>query len=74
MDIATTPTNPEGNPELADAAPTPAEPPVILREDYTPFAWLVSKTGLVFDLDLEKTRVQATLHVERNPAAEPSNE
>ena len=56
-----------------DAPPTPAEPPLIKREDYTPFAWILPKTGLVFDLDLEKTRVEATLHVERNPAAERSD-
>jgi aminopeptidase N len=56
-----------------DAPPTPAQPPLIKREDYTPFAWLLPKTGLVFDLDLEKTRVQATLHVERNPAAQRSD-
>ena len=56
-----------------DAPPTPAEPPLIKREDYTPFAWLLPKTGLVFDLDIKKTRVEATLHVERNPAAERSD-
>ncbi|MEO0462394.1 MAG: aminopeptidase N [Pseudomonadota bacterium] len=72
MDIATTPTNPEGNPELADAAPSPSEPPVIRREDYTQFPWLLPTTQLHFDLGLERTRVTATLSVERNPDAEPS--
>ncbi|QFT76213.1 aminopeptidase N [Erythrobacter sp. THAF29] len=72
MDIATTPTNPDGNPELADAAPSPHDPPVIRREDYKPFPWLVPQTELDFDLGLEKTRVTAKLSVERNPAADAS--
>ncbi len=71
MDIATTPQNPEGNPELADAARNPTDPPVILREDYKPYAWAVPQTALNFDLGLKKTRVIAKLSVERNPAAEP---
>jgi aminopeptidase N len=74
MDIATTPQNPEGNTEIADAAPTPKEPPLIRREDYKPYPWAVPNTALQFDLGLEKTRVTATLEVERNPAAEPNNE
>ncbi len=74
MDIATTPQNPEGNPELADAAPTPHEPPVIRREDYKPFAWTVPTTQLDFRLALIATRVTATLTVERNPAADASSE
>ncbi len=74
MDIATTPMSPDGNPELADAAPTPHAPPVIRREDYQPFAWLVPATELDFQLGLEATRVTATLRVERNPAADPSPE
>lgn len=74
MDIATTPTTPDGNPELADAAPTPHEPPVIRREDYAPFPWLVPTTHLDFKLGLEATTVTATLAVERNPAADPSPE
>ncbi|NMW32769.1 aminopeptidase N [Altererythrobacter sp. RZ02] len=65
MDIAT-------NPEMADAAPTPHEPPVIRREDYTPFAWALPETRLAFDLGVEKTRVTSSLSVEPNPAAEPS--
>ncbi|MCK0129860.1 aminopeptidase N [Erythrobacter sp. F6033] len=74
MDIATTPTNPEGNPELADAAPSPAEPPVILRKDYTPFPWRVPQTKLAFGLGVETTKVVATLNVERNPDAEATQE
>lgn len=74
MDIATTPTNPDGNPDMADAAPTPHDPPVIRREDYKPFAWLVPTTSLDFDLGLEKTRVTARLTLERNPVAESSQE
>ncbi|KWV91284.1 aminopeptidase N [Erythrobacter sp. YT30] len=74
MDIATTPTNPEGNPELADAATMPKEPPVIRREDYKPYPWLLPETRLHFDLGVEATTVAATLKVERNPDAEPSGE
>ena len=74
MDIATTPTTPDGNPELADAAPTPHEPPMIRREDYRPYPWLVPTTHLDFRLGLEATTVTATLTVERNPAAEASHE
>jgi aminopeptidase N len=74
MDIGTTPQNPEGNPELADAAPTLHEPPVIRREDYAPYPWLVPTTRLDFRLGLSATRLTATLTVERNPAAAPSGE
>ncbi len=74
MDIATTPTNAEGNPELPGAAPTPQKPPEILRKDYKPYAWLVPQTAMQFDLGLETTRVVATLSVEANPDAEPSQE
>ena len=74
MDIATTPTTPDGNPELADAAPTPHEPPMIRREDYRPYPWLVPTTHLDFRLGLEATTVTATLTVERNSAAEASHE
>jgi aminopeptidase N len=74
MDIATTPITPDGNPELADAAPAPAGPPLIRREDYRPFPWLVSETRLDFRLGLEATTVTATLGVARNPAAEATGE
>ncbi|MEO0057850.1 MAG: hypothetical protein RIT17_1323, partial [Pseudomonadota bacterium] len=70
MDIATTPTNPEGNPEIADAARSPHQPPVILREDYRPFGWLVPEVRLDFDLGLARTRVTATLTVQRNARAD----
>ena len=70
MDIASTPTNPEGNPELADAAHAPHAPTVILREDYRPFGWLVPTVALDFALGIETTRVRATLELTRNPAAE----
>ena len=70
MDIASTPTNPEGNPELADAARTPHEPPVIRREDYRPFGWLVPEVRLGFDLGINRTRVRAELTVQRNARAD----
>jgi len=50
----------------------PAAPPVIRREDYQPLAWLVPQIRLKFTLGLEQTRVQASLDVTRNPAAEPA--
>ena len=70
MDIASTPISPEANPELADAAPTPHEPPVILRDDYRPFGWLVPEVKLDFDLGLTRTRVRAELTVQRNARAD----
>ena len=73
MDIARTPSTPDGNPELADAAPSPHEPPTIRREDYRPFPWLVPKVALDFDLGLDATRVVSTLTVARNAKADPSN-
>ncbi|WP_298335830.1 aminopeptidase N [uncultured Erythrobacter sp.] len=51
------------------APPTPAEPPLIRREDYTPFAWIVPETQLHFDLGIERTTVTATLTVRRNAKA-----
>lgn len=73
MDIARTPSTPDGNPELADAAPTPHEPPTIRREDYRPFPWLVPEVALHFDLGLDATRVVSTLTVARNAKADPSS-
>ncbi|MEM7666937.1 MAG: aminopeptidase N [Pseudomonadota bacterium] len=73
MDIATSPTNPDGNPELADAAPTPHEPPVIRREDYKPYPWLVPETKLDFDLGVDATRVVSRLTVVRNAKADPAD-
>ena len=74
MDIATTPTTPDGTPDLADAAPNPHAPPVIRREDYAPYPWLVPTISLDFQLGLSASTVTATLQVERNPAAEASRE
>ncbi len=70
MDIATTPSNPQGNTGMADAAPTPHDPPVIQRKDYRPFPWLVPETELDFALGLTESRITARLHVKRNPAFE----
>ena len=66
MDIARTPSAPDGNPEMADAAPEPKEPLLIRREDYAPFAWLVPEVALAFELGLERTRIRSTLTVQRN--------
>ena len=63
MDIAS-------DPVAATDTPTPAEPPVIRREDYKPFAWIVPQTKLHFDLGVEATTVTATLSVERNSKAD----
>ncbi|MFZ9394945.1 MAG: aminopeptidase N [Erythrobacter sp.] len=57
------------NPEMADAAVSPHEPPAIRREDYTPFAWLVPEIRLDFDLGLTATRVVSKLTVARNAKA-----
>ncbi|TIX49224.1 aminopeptidase N [Alteraurantiacibacter aquimixticola] len=70
MDIARTVSNPDGTPEMADAARTPAEPTVIKREDYRPFGWLIPEIALDFQLGLEKTRVSAKLTVQRNAKAD----
>jgi aminopeptidase N len=72
MDIARTPSSPDDNPQLADAAPTPHDPPVIRREDYRPFPWLVPEVSLHFDLGLDATRVVSTLTVARNAKADRS--
>ncbi|HEY7005455.1 MAG TPA: M1 family aminopeptidase, partial [Sphingomicrobium sp.] len=58
---------------LPDAETAPEAPPspthvAIKREDYRPPDWLVPEIGLEFDLDLERTRVRATLDVVRNGA------
>ena len=71
-DVARTPATPDGNPHLADAAPEPAQPAVVRREDYRPYPWLVPTTRLDFVLGLEETIVTATLTVEPNPAADTS--
>jgi len=73
MDIARTPSTPDGNPPMADAAPEPREPLLIRREDYQPFPWLVPEVALDFDLGLERTRVRSTLTVQRNAKAPASS-
>src|SRR5438270_14009390 len=50
---------------LPEAPPSPAHA-TIRREDYRPPDWLVPEIHLDFDLDPERTRVRATLGVERN--------
>ena len=72
MDVARTPSTPDGNPKMADAAPEPVEPPLIRREDYRPFPWLVPEVRLEFDLGLDLTRVRSALTVHRNAKALPS--
>ena len=56
---------------LPDAQTVPEAPPspthvAIRRQDYRPPDWLVPEIQLDFDLDTERTRVSATLVVERN--------
>ena len=53
---------------MPDAAPPPAAPQVIRREDYLPPAWLVPEVVLDFALGLEETRVVSRLRVRRNGA------
>lgn len=72
MDIARTPSSPDQNPEMADAAPDPKDPPVIYRKDYRPFAWLVPETRMEFELGLDQTRVLTRLTVARNARADAS--
>jgi len=71
-DLQTQPMDISTNPEMADAAPTPQEPPVIRRKDYEPFAWAIPETRLDFDLSADATRVVSKLTVLRNPRANPS--
>jgi len=72
MDIARTPATPDGNPQMADAAPEPTVTPVIRREDYRPSPWLVPEVSLEFDLDLRRTVVRSRLTVQRNAKADRS--
>jgi aminopeptidase N len=56
---------------LPDAQVAPEAPPspthvTIRREDYRPPDWHVPEIRLDFDLGIERTRVRATLQVERN--------
>jgi aminopeptidase N len=59
---------------MLDASHALAQPAnavtVQYREDYAPPAWLVPETHLDFDLDPVRTRVAATLSVQRNGAHE----
>jgi aminopeptidase N len=66
MDIASRPSEPAENHQMPDAAPPPAAPHVIRREDYSPPAWLVPEVALDFALGLEETRVISRLQVRRN--------
>jgi aminopeptidase N len=66
MDIASRPSAPAENIEMPDAAPPPAAPQVIRREDYQPPAWLVPEVALDFALGLDETRVLSRLQVRRN--------
>ncbi len=72
MDIARTPSAPDGNPEMADAAHEVTSPVEVRREDYRPFPWAVPEVALDFALGIESTDVVATMQVRRNPAADPS--
>ena len=51
---------------MLDIQNAAAVPTVTHREDYRPPDWLVPTVRLVFDLSAERTRVRATLSVERN--------
>src|SRR5438270_11458274 len=56
---------------IADAQVAPEAPPspthvAVRREDYRPPDWLVPEIHLDFGLGLDRTRVRATLSVERN--------
>ena len=62
-DVRTT-TLPDAN--TAPEAPSSPTHVSIRREDYRPPDWLVPTVSLDFDLDTERTRVRATLEVERN--------
>ena len=73
MDIASSPAEPQDNPQVADAAPPPHAPPLIHREDYLPPAWLVPEIALSFKLGIEETRVSSKLSVRRNPAGNGSD-
>ncbi|MGX7893906.1 aminopeptidase N [Tsuneonella sp. HG222] len=75
MDIARTPSSPDGNTQMADAPPvSPQEPAIIRRADYQPYPWRVPQVALDFRLGVSKTRVRSTLSVERNTDAAPANE
>src|SRR5438045_6088117 len=52
--------------QTAPEAPRSPEHVTTRREDYLPPDWLVPEIRLEFDLDPERTRVRATLSVQRN--------
>ena len=54
------------NSQTAPQAPPSPQHVAIRREDYRPPDWLVPEIHLDFALDPERTRVRATLRVERN--------
>lgn len=54
--------------------PTAEAPTLIRREDYTPYPWNVPTTQLDFELGIARTTITATLNLERNPKAAPSEE
>jgi aminopeptidase N len=64
LDVRATTAAPD-NLTIAEAPHSPAHV-AIRREDYRPPDWLVPEISLDFDLDLGRTRVRATLSVERN--------
>ena len=56
-----------------DAHTAPEAPPspthvAVRREDYRPPDWLVPEISLDFDLGIDRTRIRATMNVERNGA------
>src|SRR6478752_1605586 len=65
LDVRTT-TLPDA--QTAPEAPLSPTHVTIRREDYRSPDWLVPEIRLDFDLIPERTRVRATLHVERNGA------
>src|SRR6478672_1327981 len=54
--------------EIQNIAEAPLSPAhvAIRREDYRPPDWLVPELKLDFDLGIDRTRVRATLSVQRN--------
>ncbi len=47
-----------------------ASPQTVYLRDYTPPEYLIDRVELEFDLDAHDTRVQASLHVRKNPQAD----
>src|SRR3954451_14815540 len=63
LDVRTT--TPTDTQIIAEAPSSPTHV-AIRREDYRPPDWLVPEIRLEFDLGTDRTRVRATLDVERN--------